>query len=189
MSRIDWKKGDGTIQADSIQAIVTDAITGQGKDYIEMIPCSPQTIESLLPSIHDSAQIVCKAITTSAMELNVDDFSCPDPSVNPKCMTMLEWMNVQPEDKVLSDIIPRYKTKGLHKGKDTDSPEMKQFLKQRSKLLLRNGILYHKNDIQETDHPNRNTMQLVLPTNFRMQALKGCHDDLGHLGIEKPYIS
>ena len=27
-------------------------------------------------------------------------------------------------------------------------------------------------------------MQLVLPEAFRKQALQGCHDDLGHLGIE-----
>ena len=27
-------------------------------------------------------------------------------------------------------------------------------------------------------------MQLVLPEVFRKQALQGCHDDLGHLGIE-----
>ena len=27
-------------------------------------------------------------------------------------------------------------------------------------------------------------MQLVLPTALGLQALKGCHDDLGHLGIE-----
>ena len=32
--------------ADSIQAIVTAALTGQGNDYIETIPCSPQAIES-----------------------------------------------------------------------------------------------------------------------------------------------
>ena len=28
-------------------------------------------------------------------------------------------------------------------------------------------------------------MQLALPTALRLQALKGCHDDLGHLGIER----
>ena len=28
-------------------------------------------------------------------------------------------------------------------------------------------------------------MQIVLPTNLRMQALKGCYDDLGHLGNER----
>ena len=98
---------------------------------------------------------------------------------------MSDWMKVQAEDKVLGDTIQRYRVKDLHKGKDTDSPEMKQFLKQRGKLLLRKGILYHKNDTQDTDHPNRNTMQLVLPTNLRMQALKGCHGDLGHLVIER----
>ena len=28
-------------------------------------------------------------------------------------------------------------------------------------------------------------MQLILPEYFRMQTLKGCHDDLGCLGIER----
>ena len=28
-------------------------------------------------------------------------------------------------------------------------------------------------------------MQLILPITLRMQALRGCHDDLGHLGIER----
>ena len=49
---------------------------------------------------------------------------------------------------------------------------------------MRNGILYCKNEIQEVDCPNRNIMQLVLPESFRKQALQGCHDDLGRLGIE-----
>ena len=46
------------------------------------------------------------------------------------------------------------------------------------------GILYHKNEIQEVNHPDRNTMQLVLPEAFRKQALQGCHDDLDHCRIE-----
>ena len=50
---------------------------------------------------------------------------------------------------------------------------------------MRNGILYCKNDTKDSKHPNQNTMQLVLPTILRLQALKGCHDDLGHLGIER----
>ena len=28
-------------------------------------------------------------------------------------------------------------------------------------------------------------MQLILPIMFRIQTLKGCHDDVGHLGIER----
>ena len=50
---------------------------------------------------------------------------------------------------------------------------------------MRDGILHCKNDTKESKHPELNTMQLVLPTALRLQALKGCHDDLGYLGIER----
>ena len=50
---------------------------------------------------------------------------------------------------------------------------------------MRDGILYCKNEIQEVHCPSRSTMQLVHPGSYRKQALQGCHDDLGHLGIER----
>ena len=176
--RIDWEKGDETIQADSIQAIVTTAITGHGNDHIEAIPCSPQAIESLLPSIPDDAQIVCKAMTWSSgqshlthletescvseRESKLGDFShlkaMDDPALNLKCMTTSYWVEAQSKDKIVGDIIKMYKAKELQKGKETDSQEMRQFLKQRIKLFLRNRILYCKNDTKEIDCPDRNTM-------------------------------
>ena len=100
-------------------------------------------------------------------------------------MTTLDWVRVQAKDPVIHDLIKWYGTRELHKGQDNDSPEMKQFLWQRGKLIMRNGILYHKNGTKESEYPDWNTMQLVLPTTLRLQALKGCHDDLGHLGIER----
>ena len=142
LSRIDWEKCDKTIQADTIQAVVTVPITGQGNDHIKAIPCSPQTIESLLPSVPDDAPIVCKAITWSSRqsclthletesfvsktESKSDNSSHPDPSLNPKCRTMLDWIEAQSEDKIVGDIIKMYK------AKETDNQEMRQFLKQRS---------------------------------------------------------
>ena len=62
LSQIDWEKCDKTIQADSIQAIVAAAITGQVANHIEAIPCNPQSINSLVPSNPDTS-IVSKAIT------------------------------------------------------------------------------------------------------------------------------
>ena len=50
---------------------------------------------------------------------------------------------------------------------------------------MRNGILHCKNDTKAFEWPNQKTVQLVLLTALRLQALKGCHDDLGHLGIER----
>ena len=108
LSRIDWEKGHETIQADSIQAVVSAAITRQGNDHIEAISCSPQTIESLLPSIPDNVPLVCKAITWSSgqshltcpevelfaseTESKPGDSSHPDPSLNLKCMTLSDWI-------------------------------------------------------------------------------------------------
>ena len=125
----------------SLQAIVTAALTGQGNDYIETIPCSPQAIESFATSIHDNAQVVCKSITLSEIESDSISDRVMDPSLNPNCMTITYWVKVQAEDQVIHDLIQWYRTKELHRGQDTDSLEMKQFLWQRGKLLVSNGIL------------------------------------------------
>ena len=58
---------------------------------------------------------------------------------------------------------------------------MKQFIRQCKWLFMRKEVLYHKTKMS---HPDRSTMQLVLPEVFRKQALQGCHDVLSHLGIE-----
>ena len=102
-------------------------------------------------------------------------------------MTMADWIEAQSQDKIIGKIIQMLKAKELQnqKGKETDSQEMRQFIRQWSKLFPRNGILYCKNEIQEVDHPDRNTIQLVLPESFRTQALQGCHNDSGHLRIER----
>ena len=63
LSRIDWEKCDEINQADSIQAIVATALTGHGTSHIDAIPCSPQAIMSILPSIPEDTPIVSKAIT------------------------------------------------------------------------------------------------------------------------------
>ena len=59
------------------------------------------------------------------------NFSCLELLLNPQCMTTMNWMRAQAEDKTIGKIIERYKTKELQKGKDTDRQDIKQFLKQR----------------------------------------------------------
>ena len=44
LSRIDLGKDDQTIPAESIQATVTSAIAGQGKDCIDIITCNPKLL-------------------------------------------------------------------------------------------------------------------------------------------------
>ena len=185
LSRVDWGKDNQTILAESIQAIVTSAISGQGRDYIDTITCSPQAIESFSPPVPNNTQVVCKSMTISEIDSDIDSYHCSDQPWNPNCMNPSDWLKVQAEDPVIHDLIQQYGTKELHKNRDNDSLELKQFLHQRGKLVMRNGILYHKNDTKESECPDWNTIQLVLPTTLRLQALKGCYHDLGHLGIER----
>ena len=148
---INWEKCNNTIQADSIQAIVAAAITKQMANHIEAIPCNCQVINSLLPSIPDTP-IIGKAITWSSGQscptcledesvalktvFKLDDSSHPeddlDPSLNLRCMTTLDWVEAQSKDKTIGKIICLFKAKVLQcqKGKETDSQEMKQFIRQ-----------------------------------------------------------
>ena len=79
-SRIDWGKNDQTLPAESIQAIMTAALTGQGKDYIEAIPCGQQVIESFVLYIHENAQVVCKSMTMPEIDSDSDSSCGLDPS-------------------------------------------------------------------------------------------------------------
>ena len=66
-------------------------------------------------------------------ESKLGNSSCPratdDPALNLKCMTTSDWIEAQSKDKIVGDIIKMYKTKELQKGKETDSQEIRQFLK------------------------------------------------------------
>ena len=142
LSRIDWGKNDQTLPAESIQTIVTATLTGQGNDYIKVIPCSHQAIEFFALPVHDSTQVVCKSMAMPEIDSDSDSSCGLDPSWNPNCMNTSDWMRVQAKYPVIHDLIQQYGTKGLHKGRHKDSPEMEQFLWQRGKLVMRNGILY-----------------------------------------------
>ena len=62
LSRIDWEKGDETIKADPIQAIVTTAITGQGNDYIKLFPAVLKPLSHFSHLSPGDAPIVVKLL-------------------------------------------------------------------------------------------------------------------------------
>ena len=132
LSRIVWEKCDETIQANLIQAMVAAVIAGNVANHIEAVPCSPKTIDFLLPPIPDTP-IISKAITRSSCQSHLtcleselslmktvskpDDTSCPevatDHQLNPKCMTNLDLLEAQSKDKTIGEIIQLFKAKEL----------------------------------------------------------------------------
>ena len=75
--------------------------------------------------------------------------------------------------------------KAITLGADTHaftSEQAKQMYRFRSKLVMRHGLLYKKYyDINLKEE----RMQFVLPKKYWHKALEACHDNVGHLGIER----
>ena len=99
------------------------------------------------------------------------------------CMTLEDWCQAQLVDPTLSLVISRLwdGTLGQQWSKLTDPPDYGQFLWECNHLLLKQGILYRWARPRESEET---IFQLVLPAAQRKVALKGCHNEVGHLGLE-----
>ena len=107
------------------------------------------------------------------------------PSKNPGTMTAADWRKAQGEDPTISAVVKMMKRRTLHhrRSSSRDVAHLRTYLHQKSRLKLRNGVLYRK--INTNDRPDRNNMQLCLPPAYWKEALEGCHDNVGHLGIDR----
>ena len=99
------------------------------------------------------------------------------------CMTMHDWHQAQWADPVLSLVIARLQdgTLSQHQLNQTDPPKLEQYLWKCNHLRLRQGILYWQTLSKESKGA---LFKLVLPAAHRETALKGCHGEVGHLGLE-----
>ena len=73
-------------------------------------------------------------------------------------------------------------TLGKGKSKAMDPPEVTQYRWECNHLLLKQGILYRWARPRESEET---LLQLVLPAAQREVALRGCHKEVGHLGLEQ----
>ena len=95
-------------------------------------------------------------------------------------MTNEQWKIEQSNYDTISKILRALKNK---EGPNSLTTELaKQMYRYRSKLILRHGLLYKKYyDINLME----DRMQFVLPKKYHVQVLEACHNNVGHLGIER----
>ena len=100
----------------------------------------------------------------------------------PPGMTPLEWCHVQAQDPIITQIIGEIKQKTIEKLKiKMGMPsELKTLIRNRKQLLLKQGVLYRKSQVN-----TRTRHQLVIPQAYRQRAIEGCHDQVGHSGQDK----
>ena len=99
-------------------------------------------------------------------------------------MTLDNWWQAQEVDPVLGIIIKRLREGTLDQDrcKNIDSPKVCQYKREWNSLVLQMGILYRQARPRESDET---LLQLVLPAAYREVPLKGCHNEVGHLGLER----
>ena len=136
---------------------------------------------------HELESPIVKALLKASQDADWTDFNgnpteivCKSSQIVTKKMTTEQWKKEQAEDEAIGEVIKAITT-------DADihafvSEQAKQMYRFRSKLIMRHGPLYKKYyDINLKEE----RMQFVLPKRYWHKALEACHDNVGHLGIER----
>ena len=153
-------------------------------DALSRLPCSEEILEeevrAILKGCLEQPQFLWEAYACSArITEDLKEHSKPS-TMGPK-----EWKAAQLRDPTISAIYKMLAKETLshRRPNSKDDLEMKAYLHQKSRLKLRNGVLYRH--INTDNRPDRNSMQLCLPREYRKDALEGCHDNVGHFGVDR----
>ena len=101
-------------------------------------------------------------------------------------LTWNDWIKEQMDDTDTGKVTQLLKTNRLSKYvvQEMDSSGIRVLLKYRKNLFLNNGLLYQKVTLKNHLEP---VMQFVLPKRFIHKVILTCHDDNGHLGMERNF--
>ena len=102
-------------------------------------------------------------------------------------LTKVQWREEQGTDLSLSKIVNLIRTKKLasYECQKADPDDLKGLLRQRKDLFLDNGLLYRKAYFKTT---NKLIHQFVMPVKFCKRTVMVCHDDYGHLGMDRVLV-
>ena len=160
--RIFYKSGKTNVEADTLNRIPRDGHTlidtPTIKAMMTAIPSTDWSEYNLSPS-----EIVCKSTQIVVHKRTKDD-----------------WKIKQENDPIIGPVLEAMKNKSGNTSGFSD--ESKRLFRNRRWLLFRCGLLYRKlfdGQLQE------NKFQFILPKPYWKQSMEACHDNMGHLGIER----
>ena len=174
---IKYRCGQSNVEADALNRISWPNILSDNEEVDNDLECMDTHIvnavltgskskSSLIVSISCNPEII-----PTALDLDSSPSSTPD------------WVKIQRADPNLSVIIKLIESGQLLKRKlhGKDSSEVKSLLRIRKNLKLTKDILYRKS-YSDSSSSKKVLWQLVVPKAYRLRALAGCHDDVGHQG-------
>ena len=145
---------------------------------------------SRIPNRGEEVSIDKDAVRAIANAMQIGEFSelnenpnliiCKSTTPTPKKFSNEDWVREQNQDPNIGQFIQLLKGNKVELESITDDVNIMK--RKKGIYILRNGLLYKKcvSNNRETGY-----LQFVLPKLFRKQALEACHDEVGHLGIER----
>lgn len=160
LSRIPWQRDQGETLPDQVVKAIMTGVTAEvpfTETYFANEPIKSETDPIIMKSEHV--------------------YPNQKPSTS-------DWKEKQTADENIGILYDLVKTKKVHtrKGSPQDFPELRSMLRNKSQFVVRNELLYRKTKKTARDV---NTLQFVLPKEDRKQAMTCCHEDIGHLGVER----
>ena len=98
--------------------------------------------------------------------------------------TQKDWVIEQMDDVDVNKVVQLLKSNKLstYMAQEMDSSSMQILLRYKKDLFLNNRLLYWKAILKNHPEP---VAQFVLPKRFIHKVILACHDDKGHLGVER----
>ena len=99
-------------------------------------------------------------------------------------LTQGDWVKEQMDDVDINKIVQLLKSSQLssYMAQEMDSSAIWILLRCKKNLILKNGLLYRRTTLKNHSEP---VVQFVLPKRFIRKVILACHDDNGHLGMER----
>ena len=160
--RIFYKSGKTNVEADALSRIPRD-----GHTLIDTL-----TIKAVMTAIPST--------DWSEYNLNPSEIVCKSTQIVVHKRTEDDWKIEQENDPIIGPVIEAMKNKSSNTSGFSD--ESKRLFRNRSRLLFRCELLYRNvfdGQLQE------NKFQFILPKPYWKQSMEACHDNMGHLGIER----
>ena len=144
----------------------------------------PQNLKEVVPQT--VVQAMCQYATSdeSLVESVAIDDVLPDQWDSSPLDQSVDWQKEQADDPVLSQIISCVVNGIPWPSGPGRSQECKTLVKEKSRLRMRNNLLYRVRCVGDGDSPEMQ-QQLVIPSTARQCILEQVHDKAGHMGQDR----
>ena len=168
--KIFYKSGKLNVEADALSSIPWENTQVEHMEplIVKMMLQSKLDSETSLPSEYLPVNLLLKSMTV-------------DTTLK---LTQKDWVKEQMDDVDVNKVTQLLKSNKLstYMAQEMDSSSMPVLLKYRKNLFLNNELLYQKVTLK--NHP-KPVAQFVLPKRFIHKVILACHDENGHLGMQR----